>query len=48
VTAPHAAMPPAMKEPGDACEQGCHHFVPLAVCEPIVVDMVCVEPWKRV
>ena len=43
MTAPHAAIPPAMKEPGDSCQQGCHHLVPLAVCEPIVVDMVCVE-----
>jgi hypothetical protein len=48
VTAPHAAIPPAMKEPGDTCQQGCHHLVPLAVCEPIVVDMVVVELWKRV
>jgi hypothetical protein len=48
VTAPHAAIPPAMKEPGDTCQQDCHHLVPLAVCEPIVVDMVVVELWKRV
>jgi hypothetical protein len=25
VTAPHAAIPPAMKEPGDKCKQACHH-----------------------
>jgi len=41
VTAPHAAIPPAMKEPGEQCKQGCHHLgKPLAVIEPIVVDMM--------